>query len=130
MSSNKRRFGVALPSELADELDRVVRNFNISRSAVIEQAVNGFLVELTHNQKPHVCTGVLIVFSHGHDLILTKNFIDEYRDIIISYSYHHIGTQYIEVLIVHGDSKVIARLYVNVLKSKCRCRYIPLEQFE
>ncbi len=128
MGSGKRRFGVALPSELADELDNVVRNFNISRSAVIEQAVNEFLVEFTHSQEPHTCTGILILFNRGHDLTLTKGFIDAYKDVVLSYTHHHIGTQCIDVLIVHGDSKIIAELQMNALKSKCRCHYIPLEQ--
>lgn len=126
MSSSKRRFGVALPSELADELDSIVKAFNVDRSAIVEQAVRGFLSELVHYKKPHRCVGVLLLFNREYEETPQLNFVDEYKDVILSYTHHHVGAQCIEVLIVFGDSEVIAGLHMKALKSKCDCRYIPL----
>ncbi|MCS7108117.1 MAG: ribbon-helix-helix domain-containing protein [Sulfolobales archaeon] len=127
MSTSKRRFGVALSSELANELDNIVRNFSVDRSKVVEHAVKGFLTEFIHYRRPHKCTGVLILFSREHDAATTTNLIDEYKDIVLAYTHQHVGTHCVEVLIVNGDSEVISDLHKKALNYSCRCRYIPLD---
>ncbi|MEM0453450.1 MAG: ribbon-helix-helix domain-containing protein [Sulfolobales archaeon] len=127
MNSSKRRFGVALSSELADELDNIVRSFSVDRSKVVEHAIKGFITEFVHYRKPHRCTGVLVLFNREHDITSTTNLIDEYKDIILAYTHQHISTYCIEVLIVNGDSATIADLHHKALKNKYRCRYVPLD---
>ncbi len=127
MRAGKRRFGVALSSDIADELDSIVKDFNVNRSAVIEHAVRGFITEFTHYRRPHRCTGVLLLFDRGHGTTSTTEFIDKYKDLILAYTHHHVGNHCVEVLIVSGESEVIEGLHKKVLERGCRCRYVPLE---
>ena len=53
--------------------------------------------------------------------------IEEYRDIIHSYSHSHLGDTCLETIIVAGPSERIACMHKELSDNKCRVRYIPLK---
>jgi len=119
----KKRFGIAIPTELVNELDTLVKDLNMNRSRLVEQAIKEFLCEFKHYLKPHECTGVMLIFDTASSR--SSDIIDEFRDIILAYTHHHIEDRCIEIIVLKGSSETIAKLHKKLLGNNCRCRFIP-----
>jgi CopG family nickel-responsive transcriptional regulator len=119
----KKRFGIAIPTELVNELDTLVKDLNMNRSKLVEQAIKEFLCEFKHYLKPHECTGVMLIFDTASSR--SSDIIDEFRDIILAYTHHHVGDRCIEIIVLKGSSETIAKLHKKLLGNNHRCRFIP-----
>ncbi|MCD6301354.1 MAG: ribbon-helix-helix domain-containing protein [Staphylothermus sp.] len=123
--SKKKRFGISVPVELAEELDRLSKCLNCDRSKIIVSALKPYIHAHSHYMKPHICKGVLIAFSTGEKSRI-NNLIDRYRDIIQGYIHSHIDNNCIEVFIIKGLSEEIKKLDSELRKEGKEVRYIPI----
>ena len=128
----KRRFGVSIGGDLADTLDAVAEKLGLTRSKLVERALQLFLEDHAHLVKPHVCTGIIMTActerhdSEGPGLPL---LLEEFRDIVTTHTHTHVGNYCIDLIIVKGDSDRIASLHKRLqalLHNRCKTRYIPL----
>ena len=122
---NKRRFGVSIPADIADDLDELARLTGSDRSSLVAEALRQFIHDHLHYMVKHKCMGVLIsvktrtVHSRG-------SLIDEFEDIVKNYIHHHMGNLCIEIFFVMGDSEKIVKLHNRLRKITPHVRYIPL----
>jgi CopG family nickel-responsive transcriptional regulator len=119
----KKRFGIAIHTELVNELDALVKDLNMNRSKLVEQAIKEFLCEFKHHLKPHECVGVMLVFNTASSK--SSDIIDEFKDVILAYTHHHIDDRCIEIIVLKGNSEIIAKFHKKLLGNSCRCRFIP-----
>lgn len=128
MGNNKRRFGISIPEDMARDLDKLASKLSVDRSSIVCEAIRTYIHDHLHYLIPHKCMGILILFSHiGENNY--KNFfkiIERYKDVIISYTHHHIEEKCIEVLILSGSSEKIQSLHREFIVIGCKARYLPL----
>ncbi|MET1160570.1 MAG: CopG family transcriptional regulator [Thermoprotei archaeon] len=121
----KKRFGVSIPIELAEELDKLANILACDRSRLVTHALRSIISEYKHYGKPHHCLGVIIC-TKPIGKTKSMEFVEEFRDIIKSYNHIHVRDLCIELYIVEGDSRRISRLHSKLDKSSNFVKYIPL----
>ncbi len=119
--AGKRRFGVSIDEALADALDRLAGRLGVGRSKVVEEAVKAYIGDLGHLLVPHECRGVIVAACPKG----LGETVEEAKGIVEAHLHAHAGGDCIEVLVVNGESKEIARLYSRLLKKGCTARYLP-----
>ncbi len=106
-------------------LDTLAKKLGTDRSRLIEQALRSFILDHAHYFYPHRCRGVLIVYreNKGIDVI---EALEEFRDIVSSYSHHHVDGFCLEMIVVSGNSSRVSKLHRRLAEVGCRVRYVPL----
>ncbi len=123
---SKKRFGVSLPCNLADQLDQLAKILGTNRSIIVREAVKEYIHDHMHYMYPHTCCGIIIVSgSIDHEKLF--NILEDYHDIIHSFNHVHLDEKCIEIIFVNGDSRKIQELH-KVLMSMpgCMARYISV----
>lgn len=121
----KKRFGVSLDSWLAEQLDSVAEHLSLTRSELVERAVEEFLNDHQHYLADHECTGVLLLEGKGPSNGV-ESLLEDYRDIVVQYTHMHLEDVCLRVIVVRGSSTRIAELHKRLEALGCRTRYIPL----
>jgi CopG family nickel-responsive transcriptional regulator len=122
---SKKRFGISLPENLYEQLNKLSSKLETNRSDLVEQAVSVFINDYKHYLIPHICTGVMIVSCK--DETIAKELIDEYSDIAKTYIHTHENALCIEIIFVSGPSEKIALFQKKLAQNaKCNPRYIPV----
>lgn len=121
-----RRFGVSLPDELAQEVDKISQELGVTRSAVVAQAVSSFVHTYSqHLRDGHRCLGAVISLTEGVEE--ASRMMEEYRDLIANYSHMHIGDRCLSVFVVHGDGRRIGEFLMGLSERAARTLFTPLE---
>jgi CopG family nickel-responsive transcriptional regulator len=121
----KKRFGVSIPVEVAEDLDKLAGKLGTDRSSLVVEALKTFLHDNLYILKEHVCTGILVSSNVGGEVI-PGEIIEKYRGIIKAYNHYHVGNLCIVTIIVSGPSEKILGLASELSSRGCRVRYIPL----
>ncbi len=121
---SKRRFGVSIPSDLADQLDLLAERIGRDRSSLVVEALKTFIHDHLHVLVPHHCTGIIVSSSSGEGI--SGSIIEKHRDIIMSYNHYHVDRLCIITIIVSGESRRIMELTRDLSRLGCSVRYIPL----
>jgi CopG family nickel-responsive transcriptional regulator len=132
-SSRKKRFGVSLPENLADDLDQLGRTLSIDRSKLVEEAVRMFIRDHRHHIHPHYCKGVLIIQSRTDSCLAVevKKILEEFRGIIRFSIHFHVDNDCLDMIITSGSSQDISKLHMKLRKLReLSIRYIPLARLE
>ncbi|ADI31566.1 CopG family ribbon-helix-helix protein [Staphylothermus hellenicus] len=124
--SSKRRFGVSIPSDIADALDKLAELTGSDRSSIVAEALRTYLHDHLHYMIPHKCTGFIIVVKKEKN-VSPSIVIDKFKDIIQSYNHTHYEGKCIEIFFVSGYSGRIAELDRKLRSMGCSVRYIPLQ---
>lgn len=124
--SGKRRFGVSIPSNIAEALDKLAELTGSDRSSIVAEALRTYLHDHLHYMVPHKCTGFIIVVNKEKN-ISASIVIDKFKDIIQSYNHTHYRGKCIEIFFVSGYSGRIAELDKKLRSMGCSVRYIPLQ---
>jgi CopG family nickel-responsive transcriptional regulator len=124
--SGKRRFGVSIPSDIADALDKLAEAVNTDRSSLVAEALRTYIHDHLHYLVPHKCLGILIVIDRRGRLSSTGRVIEKYKDIIKNYTHNHVDNHCVEIFIVNGSSSRIRDLDRELRSIGCSVRYIPL----
>lgn len=123
----KRRFGVSIPSDLADDLEKLAKALGTDRSSIVRDALREYIHDHMHYLVPHECSGVMILMGNiDHERL--HRVIEEFRDIIHSYNHTHVAGICIEILIVSGPSPRITLMHRTLVETKgCIVRYVPIK---
>lgn len=122
--ARKRRFGVAVSSEIAEEIDAIAKSMNVDRSKIVEEALTDFIEGYKHRVEDHRCCGVLIARVSKCGLV--ERTLETYRDVIVSYIHSHIDGHCICTVLVLGSWQRIKNLQREMLLSGSKARYIPI----
>ncbi len=123
----KKRFGISISSDIATALDEIAKDIGLDRSHLIEEAIRSYIEEYKHLMEKHICRGILIVHVKSGESMMNRVFeiFEDYKDIIVSHSHHHVAGECILTVIVYGDSKRVSELH-RKLPYSCTTRYVPL----
>ncbi|MCY0868195.1 MAG: ribbon-helix-helix domain-containing protein [Desulfurococcus sp.] len=125
--TSKRRFGVSIPSSMAEKLDLLSEMFRCDRSTLVSNALNEYVHENLHEREEHECEGVVVAYSQTP---LSSKLITDFNSIIVAYCSYKLKERYIHVLVVKGSSRLIRELR-SILAANTRIqRYLPLDYFE
>ncbi|HIC98320.1 MAG TPA: CopG family ribbon-helix-helix protein [Pyrodictiaceae archaeon] len=122
----KRRFGISIPQNLAEALDKLASRLGVSRSELVTLALREFLHDHSHYLYEHECIGVIILVGLEKQQKSVENLLESYRDIIRAYLHAHADGECIEVIIVKGYSMRILTLHRKLAEIGCKPRFIPL----
>jgi len=124
--SRKRRFGISIPEDVANDLDFLAEKLNVDRSKLVCEAIRTYIRDHAHYLSPHECYGVITLTSD--DNIQLLRVIEEFKDIIKEFTHIHIDEKCINALVVSGSSTKIAELHKKLLDIFYNVRYIPLRE--
>jgi metal-responsive CopG/Arc/MetJ family transcriptional regulator len=120
----KRRFGIAIDSAIAEKLDNIAKSMNMDRSKLVEKAVTDLIEEHSHSLGDHRCCGVMVV--EACECSVVERFIENYRDIIVSYSHNHVEKWCVCTMVILGDSRKVRALHRELMVTGSRVKYIPI----
>ncbi len=122
----KRRFGISIPEDVANDLDFLAEILNVDRSKIVCEAIRTYIRDHAHYLSPHECYGVITLISNDNVQLL--RVIEEFKDIIMEFTHIHIDEKCINALVVSGNSVKIAELHRRLMSSFCNVRFIPLRE--
>uniref|UniRef100_A0A7C4BBY1 Ribbon-helix-helix domain-containing protein n=1 Tax=Ignisphaera aggregans TaxID=334771 RepID=A0A7C4BBY1_9CREN len=121
----KKRFGISVEQRLYSKLDEVTKRLGVDRSTVVEEALRNYLNDLSHLAENHTCCGLIVV--ENPDAVEMERILAGHKDVIMSYSHHHIGGRCVCTIVVWGSAETLASFYSKVSKIKgLNKRFIPL----
>ncbi|MGC8582784.1 MAG: CopG family ribbon-helix-helix protein [Thermoproteus sp.] len=121
-----KRFGVSLPDDLAQEVDRISQELGVTRSAVVAQAVSNFVQTYSqHLRDGHRCLGAILSLAEGMEIV--SEIMEEYKDLIANYSHMHIGDKCLSVFVVYGDGKRVGEFLMGLSEKAVKTLFTPLE---
>ncbi|MCE4609265.1 MAG: CopG family ribbon-helix-helix protein [Desulfurococcales archaeon] len=114
------KFGVYLPSDLAEEIEDFMKRTNIrSKSKLIQEALRLFLAEHGWESGGKVAGIIGVIYNH-HVKGVDSALIDvqhDYLDIIVSTLHIHITHELCMLgIVVRGDSSRIKELISKIMK--------------
>ncbi len=118
-----RRFGVSIPDDIAEKLDELAKILGVTRSEIVREALKVYLGDHRHLSVKHECCGLITAVTVG---VKNLNAVEDFKDVIRSFSHVHVGGYCVNSLIVHGDSERIAMLHRELLKVSDFVRFVPL----
>lgn len=124
----KRRFGVSIPNQLAEELDEFSRLIGSDRSSIVCEAIKQYMYEHRHYEVEHKCSGLLICIKKKKEKSRGIH-IDEFRDIVKNYIHIHFNELCIEVYLVCGLSREVSKLHSLLRKITPYVRYYSLHEY-
>ena len=124
--SRKRRFGISIPEDVANDLDFLAEKLNVDRSKLVCEAIRTYIRDHAHYLSPHECYGVITLVSNDNVQLL--KVIEEFKDIIREFTHIHIDEKCINALVVSGSSTKIAELHKRLLSIFYNVRFIPLRE--
>ena len=122
--TSKRRFGVSISEDVADDLDTLAKMLGVDRSRIIEEAVRSYLEDHRHLMVDHKCSGVIVALCSNNVEVAT--IVRSHKRIIHGYMHMHLDAYCLDLIIVNGESRSIALLYGDLKKIGCRVRYLPV----
>jgi len=124
----KRRFGISLPSDMVEKIDKLASILMIDRSKVIEQMLADSIEDRTHLLNPHKCRGVLIVISSGKDTHIVSQVFESYGECVKTRTHYHSGDVCIDIGIVEAESRDILSMKRDFRRLKnVKERYLPFQ---
>lgn len=124
----KRRFGISIPSDLAEAIDTLAHRLGVDRSTLITDMLKEALHQRHRAQEPHQCSGALLVQSNVKNVENLSEIYERYREVIEARLHHHSDDRCIDIIIIKGSSKPVLEFeaLLNKLKS-VKARYLLLE---
>jgi CopG family nickel-responsive transcriptional regulator len=125
MTTRKKRFGVSVPSGIADGLDEVKEISGSDRSFIVSKALEEYLHGELHKPLEHKCSGLIIVYGDLQGLKIDAN----YRGLVKGVCSICLSSGVVTVLFVEGcfrDIQQLRRILARRVKAYYGSRYIPL----
>ncbi|MFN7105050.1 MAG: CopG family ribbon-helix-helix protein [Pyrobaculum sp.] len=119
-----KRFGVSLPKDVAEAIDKISQELGVTRSEVVAEALQEYLQARTsHSGSTHQCMGVVLALSNN-SVDLSDVLHD--REIVLTYTHIHVTYQCLTVAVVQGTGDKIAKFMLEISKRVQAARYVPL----
>lgn len=126
----KRRFGVSIPSEIADEVNRIATAQSRDRSAIIADAIEEYLHTAQHLVKvEHICKGAVLVYERStgsRGLLRIPSMLERYGKVVVGYSFLRAGDDALFIALVKGESDLLAQIINELSRSFRSVKYIPI----
>lgn len=125
MTSGKKRFGVSIPADVANQLELVANTMGSDRSSIVAKALEEYLHEDLHKDTEHVCSGIIIYYGK----LLPGDVKDEHFKVMKTMCSVKLHGGHVTVLFVEGSYRDIISLKKIITKSAKKSvltRYIPL----
>ncbi len=118
--STRQKFGVYLPKDLLDELEKVMSDAGIeSRSKLVQEAIRMFLIEQRWKLAGKVAGVIGLVYDHtvkSVDDMLT-DIQHRYLDVVIAALHVHLDpVKCMLIIVVRGDTNRIKSLYGELMR--------------
>ncbi len=113
------RFGVALPKEIADELERIAKSMGVTRSKVVELAIRSFLNYLKAINDPERANFMIILTSVDN----LPSVVKELNDAIVMTSIFE-GHKVLMIIKTKNGRELFKRL------SRVKCSIYPISLLE
>jgi len=123
--SRKERFGISIPAELSSKVKDIASRRGMTKSKVIEEVLRNYITELTHDESPHRCSGIIVVVKEEVSLSLEALY-ENYKEVIVGYTHQHLEGVCVNVLFVSGASQEIESLTKSLSTCGCFTRFMPL----
>jgi len=124
--TSKKRFGISIPINVVNQLEKVVISTGKDRSSIVTKALEEYLHEDLHGEIEHPCSGIIVYFG---ELALSGIKGEELRALVKSLCTVKLSGGYVTVLFVEGSFKHITLLRESLSKEAKKAeltRYIPL----
>jgi CopG family nickel-responsive transcriptional regulator len=126
MTSSKKRFGISIPADVADQLEMTVNSTGSDRSSIVAKALEQYLHEDIHKDVEHSCSGIIICYGvFLPDAIRSEHY---FKVVKTTCTVNLSGGQ-VTVLFVEGSFKDINALRKSIVGKSRKpliTRYIPL----
>ncbi|ACB40211.1 CopG family ribbon-helix-helix protein [Pyrobaculum neutrophilum] len=120
-----KRFGVSLPRDVADKVDRISQEMGVTRSEVVATALQEYLeARRSHAEPGHQCLGVVMALTDAFSEI--GDVIEENKAHIVAYTHLHVEGRCLTIAVVKGAADQIEKLTLEVAKRSKISRYVPL----
>ncbi len=111
MVALKKRFGVSIRGDVAHRLEILSTRLGMSRSSLVERALEEFIHDRLHIIEPHKCEGIMVVKHDRKSTSTVSGLIDDYRDVVKAVMHVHTGDDLcLRIMHVKGDSTRITGL--------------------
>lgn len=124
--SDKKRFGISLPGEIASQLDMLASSYSASRSKLVEDAIVEYLHSEKHLHTPHKCRGVFIALGKEPDIASVVRKVERFCRVVFA---NIIGVwEDTKLLIVgiEGSSADLVEARKELFKDFSEVKYVPL----
>ncbi|ABL88982.1 transcriptional regulator, CopG family [Pyrobaculum islandicum DSM 4184] len=120
-----KRFGISLPKEMADAIDKISRETGATRSEIVAAALQEYLeARRSHAEPEHQCLGVVMAVTDTFSEI--GDVIEDNKTHIVAYTHLHVEGRCLTIAVVKGSSDQIEKLTLEVSKRSKLSRYVPL----
>jgi CopG family nickel-responsive transcriptional regulator len=121
-----KRFGVSLPQELAEAIDKISQETGATRSEVVAAALQEYLEMQKDHKKPgHQCLGVVMAVTDAFSDV--GDAIEENRAHIVAYTHLHVEGMCLTIVVVKGGGEEIEKLTLGDVQkgrsSRVTCRF-------
>jgi CopG family nickel-responsive transcriptional regulator len=120
-----RRFGVSLPPDIADAVEKIAQEAGVTRSEVVATALQEYLERRRNHREPgHRCLGVVMAVTDAFSDI--GDAIEQNKAHILAYTHLHVEGMCLTIAVVKGDGEEIEKLALEMSRRAKLMRYVPL----
>ncbi|MEM1572680.1 CopG family ribbon-helix-helix protein [Pyrobaculum sp.] len=120
-----KRFGIAIPKEVASEVEKLSQELGVTRSDLIAVAVQEYLESRKNHADPgHQCVGAVLALSDSFSDV--GEIIEEHKTSVLAYTHLHVEGKCLTILVVKGSVDAVERLTLELSKKVHVARYVPL----
>jgi CopG family nickel-responsive transcriptional regulator len=120
-----RRFGVSLPPEIADAVEKIAQEAGVTRSEVVATALQEYLESRRNHKEPgHQCLGVVMAVTDAFSDI--GDAIEQNKAYILAYTHLHVEGMCLTIAVVKGGGEEIEKLTLEMSRKARLTRYVPL----
>ena len=120
-----KRFGVSLPREVADEVDKVSEELGVTRSELVANALQQYLESRRNHSEPfHQCLGVLLALSDA--TLEVGDMVEENKSSILAYTHMHVNGKCLTILVVKGSGAEVEKLTLKLSQKAHMAKHVPL----
>jgi Ribbon-helix-helix protein, copG family. len=126
LTTSKKRFGISIPADVADQLEMTAYSTGSDRSSIVAKALEQYLHEDLHKDVEHSCSGIIVCYGV---LLLDVIRNEQYFKVVKTMCTVNLSGGQVTVLFVEGSFKDIMALRKSIVRKTRKpiiTRYIPL----
>lgn len=120
----KRRFGISIGNDKYEKIEEIAKRNKVTRSAIIERALDSYLMLLEHDTNPHDCCGLIVVMYKKEDNEQIREALSE--DIVSTETHIHEGDKCIRISYVKGRDEKIEKAIMKIKNTTTKVFFLPL----
>lgn len=119
----KKRFGISISKDNFYFLDEISKKNRITRSQLVERAIEDYIARLRHGPSPHMCRGFMIIVHEETEHEKIGELIEQN---LVSFETHfHEEGRCIRILYIKGSTEDIERSLMRLSSLNVKTIYLP-----